>query len=65
MDTLTDDAVEFKSWMERVETECIKNFGLTIDDLPDQPYYDWFEDDLDPSDVVEEIAEREGLDELY
>lgn len=47
-------------WLGQVDRAVVQHFGVGIDDLPDQPYMDFFEDGYAPSDVVEALLE-EGL----
>lgn len=63
-DIYENEDYEYVSWMRQLDTECVKNFGIGIDNLPDQPYYDWYDDGFDVQEAIEEIAEREGLEEL-
>lgn len=33
----------FESWKKSVDLAVVKLCGLSADDLPDAPYYDWYE----------------------
>ncbi|MEI2607285.1 MAG: hypothetical protein V9G20_01510 [Candidatus Promineifilaceae bacterium] len=35
--------------------------GLFADDLPDVPYYDWFEDGISPQEAAEMVLEESGF----
>jgi hypothetical protein len=39
----------FKEWKDLVDDWLRGHIGLISDDLPDQPYYDWFDDGIDPN----------------
>jgi hypothetical protein len=39
----------FDDWLRRVDTACWDMAGLSVHDLPDNPYRDWFDDGLEPS----------------
>ena len=47
----------FESWQARVDRYVGRVLGLSIHDLPDQPYYDWYE-----SGTSEKEAAREVID---
>jgi len=36
----------FEQWKKAVDAWLEAKAGLAADDLPDQPYRDWYEDDL-------------------
>lgn len=38
----------FLQWKRLIDLEVEKKVGLSIDDLPDVPLYDWFEDNATP-----------------
>lgn len=46
----------FEMWLKRVNelVEIEIGLGLSLDDLPDQPYRDWYDDEL----MAEEVADR-------
>jgi hypothetical protein len=37
-------ATTFETWQTTVDRYVTGSIGLSIHDLPDQPYYDWWED---------------------
>jgi hypothetical protein len=39
----------FEEWMKVVDTICESKYGLSVDDLPDCCYKDWYDDDVKPS----------------
>lgn len=48
-----DRMKDFARWMAMADRQCRRDYGVGIDDLPDQPWADWFEDCLSPSEAVE------------
>lgn len=50
----------FEEWMREIDAILLEEIGVCHDDLPDQLYYDHYQDDMTPRDVVDEII----LDEL-
>lgn len=44
---LTEDQ-KFKYWIDKVDTEVEKRVCMSVHDLPDCPYRDWFEDGVSP-----------------
>ena len=38
----------FDEWMQETDTRCSNVYGLSIFDLPDCPYADWYEDGVTP-----------------
>ena len=44
------EKVNFNDWMKEVDTCVSKSlgFGLGVYDLPDCPFYDWFDDGMTP-----------------
>ena len=38
----------FRDWMRAVDRELLSRAGLTHDDIPDQPYPDWFLMNMSP-----------------
>jgi len=52
---MTDN--KFNVWKRVVNRHLVACFGLASDDLPDATWYDYFEDELSPQDVIEEMYE--------
>lgn len=44
---LTEDQ-KFKYWIDKVDTEVEKRVCMSVHDLPDCPYRDWYEDGVTP-----------------
>jgi len=51
------EAMDFNQWMEMVNKELEAEFGFDSEHLPDLCYFDYFEDELSPQDVIEEMYE--------
>ena len=52
----------FEQWMDRVN-DCIVNIaGIGRDDLPDQPFRDWYEAEMSPEAAARDTLEDAGLD---
>jgi hypothetical protein len=43
----------FEKWIESVNVLLFANYGVLISDLPDEPFWDYFEDNLSPKNVVD------------
>ena len=53
--------VSFEEWMREVNAIVFEKVGLTLDDLPDQSYRDWFDAGLIPYEAFSEIVDEEGI----
>lgn len=51
--------MNFETWMIAVDAEFIALTGLDRDSWPDQCYWDWWEADYTPAEVVREAIENE------
>ena len=49
---------DFQVWYNLVNKACQREFGVYLEDMPDQPYQEWFEDGLDVRDAIEELVEE-------
>lgn len=56
MSTTTDQL--FEAWMRDVDEYVQALIGLSVYDLPDQPYRDWFEDEMDEKEAAELAIEE-------
>lgn len=52
---------EFEFWMKELDRHFIGTFSLSIHDVEDQPFRDYFEDGLSTQEAIEIIAEEIGL----
>lgn len=48
----------FAQFMRQVDAEIEKRVGLSYSDLADYPYYDAYEDDVDPVEVARDVIEE-------
>lgn len=48
-------------WMKRVDVEVMKRAGVSVHDLADQSYWDWWNDDLSPSEAAERALVDDGF----
>ena len=51
----------FAQWKVEVNAHVMARAGLFADDLPDVPYYDWFEDGISPHEAAEMVLEESGF----
>ena len=51
----------FAQWKVEVNAHVMARAGLFADDLPDVPYYDWFEDGISPQEAAEMVLEESGF----
>ena len=49
----------FEAWMARTDQAMTATIGLSIHDLADQPFYDWFTDGMTPAEAVRLTLEAE------
>lgn len=53
----------FAAWMRQVNAAVFAKAFVHADDLPDQPYRDWYDDDLSPEEAATTALEDAGFDE--
>ena len=51
----------FAQWMRAVDEAVQATAGLSVHDLADQPFRDWYEDGLTPQEAAEETLIDEGF----
>ena len=51
-------AQTFETWMAKVDAAVLKKYGVSVHDLPDLPFYDYWIDGITPSEVAK-IAMQE------
>jgi hypothetical protein len=44
----TTRKLTFEQWKQAVDDQCSRMTGLSVDDLPDCPYRDWYENGITP-----------------
>lgn len=56
-------ATTFEKWMQRVDTAIAVASGVGIEtaDLPDQPYMDWYQDEMTPREAAMNTLEDAGF----
>ena len=51
----------FETWMQKVDSAVIRLAGVSVHDLADQFFYDWFEDGITPAQAARLALESEGF----
>ena len=55
----------FQRWMQDVDDLCIREFLLSIYDLPDMPFYDSYKSEMTPEEfMAEAIPDLDALRQL-
>ena len=55
----TCEDISFDDWLEEVDRLIQEKVGVSLYDLPDQRYRDWFEDGFDPVMAMEYVLDNE------
>ena len=50
----------FTAWMAKVDAEVSRQIGLSVHDLPDQPFRDWFDCEMTPAEAAGEVLAELG-----
>lgn len=53
--------IPFSTWMRLVDRKIQARAGVSVYDLADKPFREWYDDGMDPDEAVEEILEDEGF----
>jgi len=53
--------ITFEQWMKRVNYEVFRLALVSVHDLADQPFYDWYESGMTPLEAAEETLIEEGF----
>lgn len=53
---------QFKKWMKNVDGRIEELCGLSHRDLADQPFRDWFEDEVTPREAARRTLADEGFE---
>jgi hypothetical protein len=61
MTTTTGTTDTFGKWMRAVDVAVMRVIGLSIHDLADQPFRDWYEDGITPTQAARLALEDEGF----
>lgn len=51
----------FEEWKKRADDAAVRRAGISLDDLADQPYYDWYEDGMSPEKAAKRALAAEGF----
>jgi hypothetical protein len=51
----------FPQWLKEVDREIGKLCGLSHNDLADQPWHDWYDDEMSPAEAAESALADEGF----
>lgn len=51
----------FEQWYKRVDRAVLQRAGLWVDDLPDCPFRDWFDDGFTPDEAAEMALKEAGF----
>ncbi len=54
-------AKTFTEWMAELDLRCGRKVGLSIRDLADQPFSDWYEDGITPAQALRLTLAEEGF----
>lgn len=60
LDWETGKPITYERWRDVVDRYCWAWVGCSIDDLPDQPYRDWYEGDMYPKEAAREALREAG-----
>ena len=51
----------FEEWISKVDRRIGNVCGLGVDDLTDQPYWDWWSDEMPPGEAAKLALGAEGF----
>ncbi len=54
---------DFITWMHEVDNEVDAIVGMSVHDLPDQPFRDWFDAGMEPDEAAADALEDAGWSE--
>lgn len=57
---MTDHLLDFETWMELVDDACERIAGVSIYDLPDNVFYDLYEDGYTPAEAAKNTLTEAG-----
>jgi hypothetical protein len=49
------EGLPFEAWRKILDAQVRRRIVVGLDDLPDQPFRIWYDDDLAPADVLDEV----------
>ena len=50
----------YGKWLANVDTWCWTLYGLSVHDLSDCPFYDWYDDNVKPKTAARRAAKASG-----
>ena len=50
----------FDTWMRQVDKEVQRQVGLSVHDLPDQTFMDWYIDEVEPVEAAKDTLAYAG-----
>jgi len=53
--------MEYADWMAEIDRLMVAEAGVTHNDLPDQPWRDWYDEGLEPEEAVENALDDAGF----
>ncbi len=60
-----DDSQQFNTWMKKLDSICGDRLGVSLDDLPDMPFRDAFDNAISPlaffNKTVQKIVRDAGM----
>ncbi len=51
----------FENWMNQINNNLVTQYEVRISDLPDEPFWDFFEDGLEHQEVVKIMIENASV----
>ena len=54
--------MNFEQWMEAIDRAVFRIAFCSVHDLSDQPFRDWFDDEISPEEAAEMALEDNGFD---
>ena len=51
----------FLAWLQKVDAILASMIGISLLDLPDQHWFDWFEGGLTPASAAKRVRKYEGF----
>ena len=62
--TVVPDAIEYEQWMRDVDAEVIARTGMSVHDLADVAFRDWYDDGITPAKAAARAIRNEMSGEL-
>ena len=52
--------MNFDGWMAAVDAECERRYGVSVYDLADCPFHDWYDDGVSPKSAAVKARRMQG-----